>query len=64
MLYLHPETNVADAAIHAYENGARLDTKAGRVAVVQGRDQFQYAKALRVKALQRLARAMCSAHNS
>ncbi len=56
MLYLHPTTSVADAAIHAFENGACLVTKRGRVAVVEGCDVTQYEKALKIKALAKLAR--------
>lgn len=62
MLYLHPTTNIADAAIHAYDHGARLVTKAGRVAVVQGRDYKQVEKAKKVKALQAIASALSNGH--
>ena len=62
MLYLHPNASVADAAIHAYQYGARLVTKAGRVAVVEGRNQDQYEKAKKVKALQAIASELRSGH--
>ncbi len=60
-LYLHPNTNVADAAIYAYEHGGRLVTKSTHVEVKQGRDVRQYHKALAIKGLDQLAREIKSA---
>ena len=54
-LFLHPKANVAEAAIHAYDHGARLETKDGVIKVERGRDPVQYRKALKVQALQRAA---------
>jgi hypothetical protein len=53
---IFPGKNIADAAIDAYKRGNRLTTTA-KVKVVEtpGRDTLQYAKALKIKALQRLA---------
>ena len=62
MLYLHPTTDVADAAIHAFEHGAHLVSSAGRVAVHHGRDVRQYEKAKKVKALQAIASALSNGH--
>ncbi len=57
-LYLHPTTDVADAAIHAFENGAHVASRNGRAAVVEGRNFEQYAKALKIKALRRVEAAL------
>ena len=62
-LYLHPKMDIADAAIAAYDNGEHLTGPAGVVAFAAGRDVKQFDKALRVKALARLARAMGVRHN-
>lgn len=63
-LYLHPTMLVADAAIAAYDNDEHLAGPTGRVVIAPGRDQGQYDKALKVKALTALARGICLKHNS
>ena len=55
---IHPSTSIADAAIVAYERGQHLQTDLGIVTLADGIDTVQYAKALRIKALNRVARAM------
>ena len=53
---LHPKTPIAEAAITAYAYGLHLKSGLGKVMLVAGRDRLQYAKALRVRALEQLAR--------
>lgn len=55
---IHPTTNVVQAAITAYAIGAHLKTTNGVVSYAPGRDVVQYAKALKARSLQRLARAI------
>ena len=63
-LYLHPTMDIADAAIAAHDNGQHIEGPGGRVAFAPGRDDVQYRKALQVKRLARLARAICARHNT
>lgn len=60
-LYLHPLMSVADAAIAAYDAGNHLAGATGKVAVVPGRDDVQYGKALQIKLLHAVARGVESA---
>ena len=63
-LYLHPTMTIADAAIAAYDDGQHLAGPGGCVALCPGRDEHQYAKALKAKALTALARGIFLKHNS
>lgn len=63
-LYLHPTMTIADAAIAAYGDGQHLAGPGGCVALCPGRDEGQYATALKTKALTALAREVCLKHNS
>lgn len=53
---LHPKTNIADAAITAYGRELHLKGGLGKVTLAPGRDETQYARALKTKALEQLAR--------
>lgn len=62
-LYLHPTMPIADAALMAFRSGKHLRGRAGVVEVRPGRDFAQAEKALKSKALLRLARSIERGHN-
>jgi len=61
-LYLHPTMPIADAALLAFRNGQHVRGRAGVVEICPGRDFAQAEKALKSKALLRLARSIERGH--
>ena len=58
---LHPKTNIAEAAITAYRRGLHLKGGLGKVTLAPGRDETQYGRALKTRALEQLARTLKTA---
>jgi hypothetical protein len=56
--YLNPKTDIADAALTAYDNGQHLEGKTGTVRLAPGRDSRQAITARKVKALQALRKSL------
>ena len=57
-VYIHPKASIPEAAIAAYVNGGHLVTLNGRARIAPGRNEDQYAKALKILALRRLEAAL------
>ena len=56
--------NIADAAVAAYDGGNHIHLTPEGPTVRAGQDETQYAKAIRIKQLERVARAICLKHNT
>lgn len=54
--YLNPATDIATAALTAYDNGQHLEGKTGTIRLAPGRDPIQATTARKVKRLQALAK--------